>query len=201
MKWKYFPRYLPFVRVIHRSQVNYPHKGQWHGALMFSFICTWINDWVNNREAGDLRRHGIHYDVTVMVQRFSNFPVDSLVISWLRIENTIMTSLSWFKGSQIFRWILWSFRDCVLKTFNTWGTFKTWRDVLFKCGVIQTIYFEYSTVLDQITKVVVFISPPPPPPPPPPPHTHTHTHTHWTEKSDSMPFQVIPWTQMFTQSS
>ena len=43
-----------------------PHKGQWRGALMFSLICAWINDWVNNREAGDLRRHRCHYDVNVM---------------------------------------------------------------------------------------------------------------------------------------
>ena len=43
-----------------------PHKGQWHGALMFSLICAWINGWVNNREAGDLIRHHSHYDVTVM---------------------------------------------------------------------------------------------------------------------------------------
>ena len=33
---------------------------------MFSLICVWINDWVNNREAGDLRRHRPHYDVIVM---------------------------------------------------------------------------------------------------------------------------------------
>ena len=33
---------------------------------MFSLIRTWINDWVNNREAGDLRRHHGHYDVIVM---------------------------------------------------------------------------------------------------------------------------------------
>ena len=46
--------------------VNSPHKGQWRGALMFSLICTQINDWVNNREAGDLRCHGGHYDVSVM---------------------------------------------------------------------------------------------------------------------------------------
>ena len=46
--------------------VNSPHKGQWRGALMFSLICVWINDWVNNREAGDLRRHSGHYDVNVM---------------------------------------------------------------------------------------------------------------------------------------
>ena len=48
------------------SPVNSPHKGQWRGALMFSLICIWINDWVNNREASDLRRYRAHYDVIVM---------------------------------------------------------------------------------------------------------------------------------------
>ena len=38
IKWKHFPRYWPFVRGIHRSPVNSPHKGQWRGALMFSLI-------------------------------------------------------------------------------------------------------------------------------------------------------------------
>ena len=66
IKWKHFPRNWPFVWGIHRSPVNSPHKGQWRGALMFSLICAWINDWVNNREAGDLRRHRAHYDVIVM---------------------------------------------------------------------------------------------------------------------------------------
>ena len=62
----HFPRYWPFVRGIYRSPVNSSHKGQWRRALVFSLICTWINDWVNSREAGDLRRHRAHYDVTVM---------------------------------------------------------------------------------------------------------------------------------------
>ena len=66
IKWKHFPRCWPFVRGIHRSPVNSSHKGQWRGALMFSLICVWINSWVNNREAGDLRRHRTHYDVIVM---------------------------------------------------------------------------------------------------------------------------------------
>ena len=65
IKWKHFPRYWPFERGNHRSPVNSPHKGQWRGALMFSLICAWINAWVNNREAGDLRRHRAHYDVIV----------------------------------------------------------------------------------------------------------------------------------------
>ena len=46
--------------------VNSPHKGQCRGALMFSLICARLNGWVNNREAGDLGRHCVHYDVTVM---------------------------------------------------------------------------------------------------------------------------------------
>ena len=41
-------------------------KGQWRGALMLSLFCVWFNGWVNNREAGDLRRYLAHYDVIVM---------------------------------------------------------------------------------------------------------------------------------------
>ena len=40
IKWKHFPRYWPFVRGIHRSPVNSPHKDQRGGALMFSLICA-----------------------------------------------------------------------------------------------------------------------------------------------------------------
>ena len=51
----------------HRSPVDSPHKGQWRGALMFSLLCTWTNGWVNSRDAGDLRHHRAHDDVTVMM--------------------------------------------------------------------------------------------------------------------------------------
>ena len=63
IKWKHFPHYWPFVWGIHRWQVNSLHKGQWRGALMFSLICGGVN----SREAGDLRHHHTHYDVTVML--------------------------------------------------------------------------------------------------------------------------------------
>ena len=55
IKWKTVPPYWPFVRGIHWSLVNSPHKGQWCEALIFSLIFAWTNSWVNNREAGDLR--------------------------------------------------------------------------------------------------------------------------------------------------
>ena len=67
IKWKHFPRHWPFVRGIHRSPVNSPHKCQWRGALIFSLTCAWISGWVNNGEAGKLRRHCAHYDVIAMI--------------------------------------------------------------------------------------------------------------------------------------
>ena len=80
IKWKYFPCNWPFVRGIHRSPVNSPHKGQWRRALMFSLICGWINGWVNNCEAGDLRRYRAHFDVTVMF--CGGFVTSSLLCTW-----------------------------------------------------------------------------------------------------------------------
>ena len=67
MKWKHFPRYWLLARGIHRSPVNFPPKGQSRGALMISLICAWINGWVNNGEAGDLRRNRAHYDVAIIL--------------------------------------------------------------------------------------------------------------------------------------
>ena len=71
IKWQHFLPYWPFVKGIHWSLVNSPHEGQWREALIFFFICAWINGWVNSRKAGDLRCHRAHYDVTVMV--YSSF--------------------------------------------------------------------------------------------------------------------------------
>ena len=68
IKWKHFPRHWPFVRGIHRSPVNSPHKGQWHRALIFSLICAWTKSWANNGDASDLRRQCAHYDVIVMTR-------------------------------------------------------------------------------------------------------------------------------------
>ena len=105
IKWcfPHFPRYWPFVWGIHRSPGN---KGQWRGALMFSLICVWINGWVNNREAGDLRRYRAHYDVIVMgtqcrgTARKKSFPERFLWSVWrnrrvARIHATLIPTLGW----------------------------------------------------------------------------------------------------------
>ena len=98
IKWRHFPRYWPFVRGIHRSPVNSPHKGQWRGALMLSFIWAWINGWVNNREAGDLRRHRAHYDVTVIItfhECVANRYASDSCVNFLVFYCAILSHLCW----------------------------------------------------------------------------------------------------------
>ena len=76
IKWKHFPHYWSLVRGIHRSLVNPPQKGEWRGALIFSLIYAWTNGWVSNRNAGNLRRHRVHHDVTVMIYGYTVDPID-----------------------------------------------------------------------------------------------------------------------------
>ena len=99
IKWKHFPRNWPFVRGIHRSPVNSPHKGQWRGALMFSLICVWINDWVNNRAAGDLRRYRARYDVSVMYWWWS--PLFQVMVCCLTVSHYL--NQCWFIVNQSIR--------------------------------------------------------------------------------------------------
>ena len=64
-------------------------KGQWCGDLVCSLICTWINGWVNNGEAGYLRRDWAHYDIIVML--FSVF--------WR----------NWCQNSTCMHWYVWCY--------------------------------------------------------------------------------------------
>ena len=100
-KWKNFPRYWPFARGISNDKemhlyreavISSVHKGQWREALVFSLICDWINGWVNNREAGDLRRHRAHYEVTVMLSKDWYY----IATSWNWVTGNISTRTVWF---------------------------------------------------------------------------------------------------------
>ena len=102
IKWKHFPRYWPLVRGIHRSPVNSPHKGQWCGALIFSLM----DCWVNNREAGDLRRHRAYYDVTVMRSRCWVFLVTAKSTGWRHGIGTLFASSALFNLQQRDCWVI-----------------------------------------------------------------------------------------------
>ena len=64
--------------------VDYPHKDQWRGALMFSLIGPWTKCWANNRDTGDLRSHRAHYDVTIMSKMFQGHLI--LVFGFIQLS-------------------------------------------------------------------------------------------------------------------
>ena len=83
IKWKHSLRHCPFVRGIHRSPVDYPHRVQCLGTLMFSLIGAWTNGRATNQYAGDLRRHYAHYDVAVMHYGLTCHFREYVATSWL----------------------------------------------------------------------------------------------------------------------
>ena len=80
----------------------------------FFFICAWINGWVNNHEAGGLRRHRAHYDITATepslnvvntatpIPRFRYIPIshDNLYYRILNQfpDSTHPVNVSWYTG-------------------------------------------------------------------------------------------------------
>ena len=54
---------------------------------MFSLIFVWINGWVNNREAGDMRRYRAHFDVIVVI-----------VINWDKMRSIDGVQVQWSEG-------------------------------------------------------------------------------------------------------
>ena len=66
-----------------------------------SLICAWTNGWVNNRNAGDLRRHRAHYDVIIIGIIFSEklnatvstFSVKVKFLAWITSIKEIIKSL------------------------------------------------------------------------------------------------------------
>ena len=76
---------------------------------MYSLISAWKNSWVNNGEAGDLKCHCAHYDITVMnfavtaslaVERFSSW--QSYHCNCLSISECILTFTSWSRSFDYF---------------------------------------------------------------------------------------------------
>ena len=66
MNWKHFLRYWPFVRGIHRSPMDSPSQRPVTRNFDVFFDLRPKRGCASNRDAGDLRRHRAHYDVTVM---------------------------------------------------------------------------------------------------------------------------------------
>ena len=119
IKGKPFPCYWPFVRLIHRSPVNSSLKGQWRGVLMCSLISAWANGWVNNRNAGDLRRHRAHYNFIIMTTRG---PLLSRGQVWLEVKVVRITvsCLVWWIILITATWLPYLSMFCLPLSITPW---------------------------------------------------------------------------------
>ena len=103
IKWKHFPHYWPFMRGIHQSLVDSPHKGQWRVALMISLISAWTNSWANNGDPSDMRSQCTHYDATVMIYtlKLKDNQGDNLMIN---IHRTVTLTASLYTMLKLMHW-------------------------------------------------------------------------------------------------
>ena len=102
-------------------------KGQRRRALIFSLICTWINGWVNNGEAGDF------YDVIVM-EHFQWLVTKPLLVARIHsIEIPSMVDPQWNILYWRSRWILitvcWGAFVC------EWGTTSVYFWITYVCFI------------------------------------------------------------------
>ena len=104
--------------------VNSPLKGQWRRAMMFPLISAWINGWVSNREAGDLKRNRTHYDVILIIHSFkpvmNQFTETCITRLWTRPEH------GWKQDH-----VRWDF-PTVIRINITWMSFLgcSWKPVV-----------------------------------------------------------------------
>ena len=117
-----FPHYLPFVRRIHLSPVNSPHKGQRGGALIFSLICAWNNRWANNGDAGDLTpSHSLwrHCNVFLFNQCLIAAILCWVSASWYRHQMMLIDSYNIFPSYTIdFIGTVWGHYICLINIYS-----------------------------------------------------------------------------------
>ena len=120
--------------------VNSPHKGQWRRTLMFSLICAWINDWVNNPEAADLRRHRGHYGVNVTYEKCT--------------RRMFATQYCW---DRLKRWNLCMTPSRCITKMGLFGSIdKYFHEMAYLKSTVCTFLQKYITVIFDTSHVAVY---------------------------------------------
>ena len=119
--------------------VDSPHKGQWRGALMFSLISVSTNGWANNRDAGDLRSHHAHYNITVMcnISKNESFKKSEECAKQAMQLWGMFTWDNWSK--KIFNWKLASEPRFFFLTVFQWLSEENQCRVQCRCKAVQFI--------------------------------------------------------------
>ena len=141
---------------------------------MFYLICIWINGWVNNHEAGDLRRHRGHFDVNVMVTGV--VWKETTVHNGFPSQSASKAAIWWFlccHREQVF-WVIWdapwrscdvimilpSYLSCKGESMRYWvvvhaGVQRAWQ---LKDSISHYDDIIMSAIASQITSLIIVYS-------------------------------------------
>ena len=100
IEWKQFPHYWPIFDG-NSPVTGSPHNSQWSGALMCSLFCAWANGWVHSRDAGDLRRHCAHCDVTVITVGARTVALDIIARCAITQTPTRQSKVWWWHAQKM----------------------------------------------------------------------------------------------------
>ena len=100
------------------------HKGR--GTLMFPLICAWTIGQAYNRDAGEMRRHHSHYDVTVMLSGQSSRSLRKSRNIFCREKYSLRRKSSlWEKNllcEKKYSYYLWRKRFFAEEIYSLWNT-------------------------------------------------------------------------------
>ena len=115
---------------------------------MFSLICAWINDRINNGEAGDLRHHRAHYNIVVMQIGILNLQPTREILSFEVILSKALELIygayfrfpkSWCR--QLFNWLSYCYWSRDLAHSMRWLLFSN-------LGLILILWIKHSSYKD-----------------------------------------------------
>ena len=144
-----------FVRGIHWSPVNSPHKSQWRGAFIFSLICAWINGWINNRDAGDL----VIWNAIVLIMTWLCARMDYLMTeTWCDFRENARQcqvryiAVAWWSGAlQPMCWLRLSVSDGVILSSGhitqKWRRYYVKTTSLWRYYVTMTSFWRNNDVI------------------------------------------------------
>ena len=122
------------------------HAGQWCGALKFSLICKWINGWVNNREASDLRHQQLWCHGNVLRPGDATYRVINLCQYWLGgpdgtrlLFDRVLMYCQLVPLVQIFWKILFTMPACLFQIMHFNNIFCKWSAILFLLQCVNSL--------------------------------------------------------------
>ena len=125
--------------------------------------CAWMDDWLNNGEAGDLRRLRPHYDVTVMIKSSRTLnctdtprPRTTCLHHWVEIYHNVSLAvwINWHRGPLCDWHGITERLACILNAIHyfLWSViFRTYPNLVGRLATLCFLFDRYLVALIWVT--------------------------------------------------